>query len=101
MAITICDSCELRRICLDKNKFYPVVKCGNYENINDTITKVEQTNEEWFCSLSTEEKADFMSRVLGCSNCPIPKDGRSCMGTYSGCWHEITKWLKQPHTEKE
>lgn len=59
-----------------------------------------QTNEEWFCSLSTEEKADLMSRMVGCSNCPIPKDGRSCMGTYSGCWHEIIKWLKQPHTKE-
>lgn len=56
-----------------------------------------QTNEEWFIGLSTEEKADFMSRMVGCSNCPIPKDGRSCMGTYNGCWHEIIKWLKQPH----
>ena len=62
------------------------------------VDEVQMTNEEWFDTLSTEEKADFMSRVLGCSNCPIPKDGRSCMGTYSGCWHEIIKWLKQPHS---
>ena len=61
--------------------------------------EIEVTNEEWFCGLSTEEKADLMSRIVGCSNCPIPKDGRSCMGTYSGCWHEIIKWLKQPHKE--
>lgn len=71
--------------------------CGK-DTLNDLVVH-EVTNEEWFCSLSTEEKADFMSRVLGCSNCPIPKDGRSCMGTYSGCWHEIIKWLKQPHTK--
>ena len=64
------------------------------------VSEVEMTNEEWFCGLSTEEKADLMSRIVGCSNCPIPKDGRSCMGTYSGCWHEIIKWLKQPHTNE-
>lgn len=71
-------------------------------NVNECADYKETlTNEEWFCSLSTEEKADLMSRMVGCSNCPIPKDGRSCMGTYSGCWHEIIKWLKQPHTIKE
>ena len=63
--------------------------------------EIEPTNEEWLHSLNTEQLADLMSRIVGCSNCPIPKDGRSCMGTYSGCWHEIIKWLKQPHTEKE
>lgn len=57
------------------------------------------TNMEYLQSCSAEELADLMSRMVGCSNCPIPKDGRSCMGTYSGCWHEIIKWLKQPHKE--
>ena len=63
--------------------------------------EVEMTNEEWIKQCTTEQLADLMSRIVGCSNCPIPKDGRSCMGTYSGCWHEIIKWLKQPHTIKE
>ena len=61
--------------------------------------EVTMTNEEWLHTLNTEQLADLMSRMVGCSNCPIPKDGRSCMGTYSGCWHEIIKWLKQPHSE--
>ena len=59
------------------------------------------TEQEYIQTCNTEQLADLMSRMLGCSNCPIPKDGRSCMGTYSGCWHEIIKWLKQPHTPKE
>ena len=63
--------------------------------------EVGQTNEEWLRQCTTEQLADLMSRMVGCSNCPIPKDGRNCMGTYSGCWHEIIKWLKQPHHEKE
>ena len=58
------------------------------------------TNEEYLKSCTTEHLADLMSRIVGCSNCPIPKDGRSCMGTYSGCWNEIIKWLKQPHTKE-
>ena len=59
------------------------------------------TNEEWIKSANTEQLADLMSRIVGCINCPIPKDGRNCIGTYNGCWYEIIKWLKQPHTEKE
>ncbi len=35
MVRTICDVCAKRRNCLDKNKFYPVVKCPNYDNTND------------------------------------------------------------------
>ena len=70
-------------------------------NGSGEVSEVEMTNEEWLRSATTEQLADLMSRMVGCSNCPIPKDGRSCMGTYSGCWHEIIKWLKQPHTEKE
>ena len=61
----------------------------------------QTTEQEYIQTCNTEQLADLMSRMVGCSNCPIPKDGRSCMGTYSGCWHEIIKWLKQPHTVKE
>lgn len=90
-----CSDCKSRKYCDNADK---VNYCAGY--IFDDSKPQEQTNEEWFCGLSTEEKADLMSRMVGCSNCPIPKDGRSCMGTYSGCWHEIIKWLKQPHTNE-
>ena len=69
-------------------------------NGSGEVSEVEMTNEEYLHSLNTEQLADLMSRIVGCSNCPIPKDGRSCMGTYSGCWNEIIKWLKQPHTKE-
>ena len=59
--------------------------------------EIELTEQEYIQTCNTEQLADLMSRMVGCSNCPIPKDGRNCMGTYSGCWHEIIKWLKQPH----
>lgn len=78
--------------------------CYGTGEVNDWETESTEeplTNEEYLRSCTTEQLADLMSRIVGCSNCPIPKDGRSCMGTYSGCWHEIIKWLKQPHTIKE
>ena len=86
----ICYSCRKYDTCsLDWKCSTDMYDCSGYE--------LEQTNEEYLRSLNTEQLADLMSRMVGCSNCPIPKDGRSCMGTYSGCWHEIIKWLKQPH----
>ena len=86
-----------------KCKFYNICKGRINETVENCVRfkSTEQTNEEWLRQAATEQLADLMSRMVGCSNCPIPKDGRSCMGTYSGCWHEIIKWLKQPHTEKE
>ena len=71
--------------------------CPSYEYCKSK--EKQMTNEEWIKSMNTEQLADLMSRMVGCSNCPIPKDGRNCIGTYSGCWHEIIKWLKQPHTQ--
>lgn len=62
--------------------------------------EVEQTNEEWFCQLSTEEKAEELLAWWF--------DGAN---TYSQFglfkWEideakeKIMKWLKQPHTPKE
>ena len=51
-----------------------------------------QNNEEWFCGLSTEEKAKFLRKIY--------RDGRD---DYVGEWYEQTEadfveWLKQPHT---
>lgn len=56
----------------------------------DGTGEVEQTNEEWFCGLSTEEKA----RTI------IQKTIELRMARK---WSErhIIEWLKQPHTEKE
>ena len=48
--------------------------------------EVEQTNEEWFCQLSTEEKAEFLEKIT---------DPR--VGYLVGYWQE---WLKQPHSEE-
>ena len=62
--------------------------------------EVEQTNEEWFCSLTTEEKARFIDNILTCcfdenavcENCKL--HDKNC--DYKG----ILEWLKQPHREE-
>ena len=59
---------------------------------------VEQTNEEWFTSLSTEEKAEWLSKHFHCGDCDI--ENRECFGTYSGCKETMLEWLKQPHTNE-
>lgn len=53
----------------------------------------EQTNEEWFCGLSTEEKAEFFANVERIDFPVFPSiEDRA---------KDIVEWLKQPHTEKE
>ena len=60
--------------------------------------KKEMTNEEWFNGLSTEEKAEWLSKHLHCGDCDI--ENRTCAGTYNGCKETLIGWLKQPHTFK-
>lgn len=81
--------------------------------LEDVIPKLEQmknemakpmTNEEWFCGLSTEEKAKifhkfFMARTF-CHICP---EGGVCDIGYKCKYHEgevedFVKRLKQPHS---
>ncbi len=69
--------------------------------------EAEMTNEEWFCSLSTEEKASFLLRIFG--NCGWCRDGgnpRFCPTDFeNSCLFEgdgLVKWLKeQRHAETE
>lgn len=78
---------------------------GTGEHINDAnrMTTCEfcggtgaikpMTNEEWFCSLPTEEKAKFLRQIY--------RDGRD---DYVGEWYEQTEadfvqWLKEKHDD--
>ena len=56
--------------------------------------EVEMTNEEWFTSLSTEEKARFFDRICYSAWGDINSRFRD-MADYTD-WVE---WLKQPHKE--
>lgn len=63
----------------------------NICDVDDDIDVL--TNEDWFCGLSTEEKAKFLRQIY--------RDGRD---DYVGEWYEQTEsdfieWLKQPHSE--
>ena len=69
--------------------------------------EIEVTNEEWLCSLSTEEKARFITRygirrqvlhsfeTVGDS---IQKSTDRHLGT-TDIYEPIEEWLKQPHTD--
>ena len=80
---------------------YPCIRCGG-------TGVIEVTNEEWFCSLSTEEKARFITRygirrqvlhsfeTVGES---IQKSTDRHLGT-TDIYEPIEEWLKQPHREE-
>ena len=54
------------------------------------------TNEEWFCSLSTEEKAHFLS--VECARAMCEQQLKITNRNTVDYWK---MWLKQPHHEKE
>ena len=76
--MSMCDSCKRQRTCWDKNY------CEKYERNR------EQTNEEWFCSLSTEEKAKFIAKI------DIKTKDADVLNAYARHWF---KWLKEKHNE--
>lgn len=88
--MTICKTCKHINYCEIVAGGYSskVKSCRDYR-------KGETTNEEWFASLSTEEKAKWLSRhsqfMYGCEEKQtIPKT------MYEEDWEY---WLKQPHKE--
>ena len=72
-------------------------QCGGYrqcEHCNGT-GKVDITNEDWFCSLPTEEKAKFFKNFNPCDKCPAQK----ICDTVRNCENSFLKWLKEKHHE--
>ena len=60
--------------------------------------EVEQTNEEWFDGLSTEEKAKvFANATYSTAETPLT----ILLGGKEAEQKKWELWLKQPHTEKE
>ena len=65
---------------------------------------IVQTNGEWFCSLPTEEKAEFLYRNFDdydfcdhfCEEHCDNDTGRQCHGDFKRHWAE---WLKEVHKE--
>ena len=56
--------------------------------------KVEQTNEEWFCGLSTEENAETLSNVIRKAWIGYVSRERNV-----DSWEFWEKWLKEVHKE--
>ena len=81
-------------------------KCPICGGTGDTTNNIPPTNEQWFCQLSTEEKARFITRygirrqvlhsfeTVGDS---IQKSTDRHLGT-TDIYEPIEEWLKQPHT---
>lgn len=80
----ICRTCGRKYQCKDALRYLDMQGCNQYE---------ELTNEEWFCNLSTEEKARFFDKI--CYSAWGDKSRFSDMADYTD-WME---WLKQPHKE--
>ena len=53
-------------------------------------TKCDMTNEEWFCSLQTAEKAKFMCNIY-----EMGKNGKE----YFMRLDKAVEWLKEKHNE--
>lgn len=70
----------------------------------DAIMKdMPQTNEEWFCDLSTEEKAKWLKESFDkCCKCALKQydqRGECPFGRCRNGINEYKEWLKEKHTE--
>ena len=87
------------------------MKCGycngTGEHVNDAnrmttrefcggTGEIEATNEEWFCSLSTEEKANFFHDIV-IRTMQATWDGKK--PDYPAYLYDWKKWLKEKHNE--
>lgn len=83
--MTVCSTCKHANYCEIVAGGYSsqVKSCRDYR-------KGEMTNEEWFCGLSTEEKAEILVGIADMGEVPtVRKDNIKA----------IVGWLKQPHKE--
>ena len=81
--------------------FYERTDFGKYEKVCGDVVceecngtgKIQQTNEEWFIGLSTEEKAEFLVMIQMSVMHPV-KRGAVDMDKFI---EEVVDWLKNPH----
>ena len=64
--------------------------CVGYEEVKPQ----EQTNEEWFCQLPTEEKADKLTDFSFWLVPTIPTDEKR-----EQVKRKLTEWLKEKHND--
>jgi len=81
-----------------KHLIVPVTK-QEYEDHWNKKRKEPKTNEEWFCNLPTEKKAEvFFDIVEFCLNYETYPD-KNKYKDLMGNVEDIKTWLKQPHKE--
>lgn len=90
-----CGRCGYR---LNPRSEEPCRSCGFGKDSNFKLAEFTHvTNEEWFCSLSTQEKARLLSNnMIDCDYCSFSKD---CSKTRSACEKTVLKWLQAEHKE--
>ena len=82
--MTVCGKCRFYNIC--KGRLNETVEnCVRFKS-------VEQTSEEWFCSLPTEEKAEFLAKKCCEISCKFFLG--EAEEIFSRYWIE---WLKKPY----
>lgn len=80
-------ACTRKKQCL-YGDMCPTARSDEYNLIDASCYKpLEQTNEEWFCELSTEEKAKWLENKMTWA--------AQEQGTFTAKGWEM--WLKQPH----
>ena len=86
MKCPTCESCEYAQYC---GATEIMRKCERHNK------KVEQTNEEWFCGLSTEEKVkallDLRERIRQKMRAELGSENKFHKGDY------YREWLKEKH----
>ena len=70
--------------------------CGTICPFDDERTECDayapMTNENWFCSMHTEAKAEWLADHMKCSKCP---QQNRCNGYHGGCVALMLEWLKE------
>ena len=97
--------------CNGKGYYTSIVNLKDLAHLKDIVCEecngkgtLPMTNEEWFCSLSTEEKTDvFFSIAFACSRCgdeaySNEEKIKTCPFGKVGCTEkDWEKWLKEIH----
>lgn len=87
------------RVCFKDHYPCRAETCGEYDVCKIRLTKEKQTNEKWFCRLSTREKAKEICRIE--KDARTFTDGRSFYSTVEDDIKYWESWLKQQHNSEE
>ncbi len=88
-----CDDCKFVDNCVD----YGWQGCGKFTQ----KPSEPMTNEEWFTSLPTEEKAEFLKKIIqSCGWCLDGGNPPYCLLSGNKCFFhdgDFVEWLKEKH----